>query len=75
MNELEVDAILARLVPEYESVRLQATLARAELLLVSVGHHVDRKAAIDARERWQELEDNCATILQRIEQLADLSEA
>jgi hypothetical protein len=75
MTELEVDAILARLVPEYESAKLQSIEARNQLLLVSVGRNIDRKAVIDARDRWQELEDNCAAILQRIEQLAILSEA
>jgi hypothetical protein len=75
MTESEVDAIVARLVPEYEAAKLKALIARQDFLVVSTGTDVDRKVAGDARERWLELEDYCTAILQRIDSLAEASMA
>jgi hypothetical protein len=75
MTEAEVDAMVARLVPEYEAAKLKALIARQDFLAVSAGRSVDRKIADEARERWLELEDYCASILQRIDYLAEASVA
>jgi hypothetical protein len=73
MTETEMDALVARLVPEYEARKLRAVIARQDFLVISTCLNVDRKTVADARDRWLELEDGCDTILRRIDALAELS--
>ena len=73
MTEMEMDAVVACLVPEYESMKLKAIIARQEFLFVANIPNTDRRAITDARERWEELEDGCTAILQHIDALAELN--
>ncbi len=75
MTESEMDALVARLVPEYEVSKLKAVIARQDFLVIAASQNVDRRSVTDARERWQELEDHCAAILHRIDTLAEASAA
>jgi hypothetical protein len=75
MTETEMDALVARLVPEYEATKLKAVIARQDFLIVAASDNVSRRTVADAHERWLELEDHCAAILQRIDTLAETSAA
>jgi hypothetical protein len=70
-----MDALVARLVPEYEVAKLKAISARQEFLVVAASQNVDRRSLADALEHWHALEDYCAVILQRIDTLAELNAA
>ncbi len=58
MTEPEMDAIVARLVPQYEVSKLKAVIARQDFLVIAACQNVDHKTVADARERWQKLEDH-----------------
>lgn len=75
MNDAEVDELVARLVREFERIKLQSIEARGECLAMSARDCVDSRTMALAHARWQALEGRCQDILGHIEQLAERNAA
>jgi hypothetical protein len=75
MTETEIDAVVARLVPEFEITKLAAIRARDEYFALTAGACVNRAPALAALHRWQHLDAACRAILQHIEDLAERNAA
>jgi hypothetical protein len=71
MMESEMEALVERLVPEFEMAKLEAMDARDEYLALSMHPAVDGDLVATARRHWQELEAVCVGILRRIDALAE----
>jgi hypothetical protein len=75
MNDAELDALVARLVPEFEQTKLQAIEARDGFLAMTSQACFDRETLMLTHARWQALESCCQAILDRIDQLAERNAA
>ena len=75
MSEAEIDALVARLVPEFEITKQAALAARQEYVDHCTGSCVNRARAFAAHRRWQHLEAVCQAILRKIDELAECNAA
>ena len=75
MTESEVDAIVGRLVPEFETTKFAAIHAREEFFALAAGDCANGRAAFEAQRRWLKLEATCELILRQIDDLAERSAA
>lgn len=75
MNEAEVDAIVACLVPQFEITKLAAIHAREHYLGLTGDDARNRGAALAALRCWQHLDAVCGAILRHIDELAERNAA
>jgi hypothetical protein len=66
---MEVDAVVARLLPAFELTKLAALDGREKYCSLVANRHVDQTATAEAHRSWQRLEATCVGILHRIDQL------
>jgi hypothetical protein len=70
---MEMDVVVAGLVPAFESLKLKAIIARQEFVMLASCSATDPGIVADAREFWEQLENGCTAILSQIDALAELS--
>ena len=75
MAEMDIDAIVARLVPEFEITKVAAIMARDDYLAQLSGPCVNCGMAFEAHRRWHRLEAACHAILRHIDELAECNAA
>lgn len=75
MSEAEIDALVARLVPEFEVARQAASAAREHYLAQAAVAGASSAAVLKAHWRWQRLESACHAVLRRIDDLAESTAA
>ena len=75
MTESEIDAVVERLVPEFEITKFAAIDARERYFALVAAQGADCLAMFEAQRRWLRLEAACDAILRRIDGLAERSAA
>ncbi len=77
MSESDTDAIVERLVIEFETTKLAAIDSRERylMLMITSDEHVDFSAAFVAQRSWIRLEAACDAILQHIDRLSERNAA